>query len=169
VFSFACFVLPHIRTVQRFEATVLGAVVLDSRSGCVETGVRSWRVLAGPSPAYTFFVPIPITTMESSKQNQKPVDQRTLGGVTVAIFANQAKGRDVPLYKVSTKRTYVRNSEYVTVTSLFRDDLPVVSYLHQWAWVRIYELQREWRQKHGAKTDASEEGAEVDAAEDVAE
>lgn len=105
----------------------------------------------------------------SSKENQKPVDQKTMGGITVAIFANQAKGRDAPLYKVSTKRTYVRNGEYVTVTSLFRDDLPVVDFLHRWAWVRIYELQREWRQKNGAKTNASEEGAEVDAAEDVAE
>jgi hypothetical protein len=92
-----------------------------------------------------------------------------MGGISVSVFANQAKGRDAPLYKVSTKRTYVRNGEYVTVTSLFRDDLPVVQYLHRWAWVRIYELQREWRQKHGAKADASEEGAEVDVAEDVAE
>lgn len=105
----------------------------------------------------------------SSKQNQKPIDQRTMGGITVAIFANQAKGRDAPLYKVSTKRTYVRNGEYVTVTSLFRDDLPVVQHLHRWAWERIYELQRQWRQKHGAKTDDPQEGPEVDDAEDVAE
>ena len=114
-----------------------------------------------------FFPPTIMPT--SSKENQKPVDQKSMGGITVAIFANQAKGRDVPLYKVSTKRTYVRNGEYVTVTSLFRDDLPVVSQLHRWAWVRIYELQREWRQKHGAKTETSEEVPEVDSAEDVAE
>jgi hypothetical protein len=105
----------------------------------------------------------------SSKENQKPVDQKTMGGVTVAIYANQAKGRDAPLYKVSTKRTYVRNGEYVTVTSLFRDDLPVVQYLHRWAWVRIYELQREGRQKQGAKTDVPDEAPEAEAAEDVAE
>lgn len=105
----------------------------------------------------------------SSKENQKPVAQHTMGGVNVAIYANQAKGRDAPLYKVSTKRTFVRNGEYVTVTSLFRDDLPVVRYLHAWAWARIYELQREWRQKHGAKTETSEEVPEDESAEDVAE
>jgi hypothetical protein len=105
----------------------------------------------------------------SSKENQKPVDQKTLGGVTVAIYANQAKGREAPMYKVSTKRTYVRDGEFVTVTSLFRDDLPAVQFLHQWAWVRIYELQREWRQKNGAKSDASEEVPEAESAEDVAE
>ncbi len=107
--------------------------------------------------------------MPSSKENQKPVDQKTMGGISVAIYANQVKGRDAPLYKVSTKRTYVRNGEYVTVTSLFRDDLPVAEHLHRWAWIRIYELQREWRQQHGAKADSSQEEAEAEPAEDVAE
>jgi hypothetical protein len=107
--------------------------------------------------------------MESQKQTQKPVDQRSMGGITVAIYANPAKGRDAPIHKVSVKRTYVRDGQYVTVTSLFRDDLPIVGYLTTWAWTRIYELQREWRQKHGAKADSSEEGTAALDAEDVAE
>jgi len=150
----------------RFDSSVLGTVVVD-------THVVVWNpvsVLERISRAVTgIFVlcPFPNLLMPSSKENQKPVDQKSMGGISVAIYANQVKGRDAPLYKVATKRTYVRNGEYVTVTSLFRDDLPVVQHLHRWAWIRIYELQREWRQQHGAKADSSQEEAE--AAEDVAE
>jgi hypothetical protein len=53
-----CSVSPHIRIVCASTGTVLGTVAKRSLCGCVEPRCRFWRVLAGPSPAYTFFPPL---------------------------------------------------------------------------------------------------------------
>lgn len=101
----------------------------------------------------------------SSKENSSPVDSRTLGNVTVAIYRNAVAGRKTPLYKVSRKRWYVAGGEVKHVLSLFRDDLPVAGELERWAWQRIYELQREDRKalKAGDKP-AADEPDVIDAA-----
>lgn len=80
--------------------------------------------------------------MEDSK-NTKPVDVMRMRGVSVSIYANPVKGRSLPLYKVSLKRTYVKDGEFKTVTALGRDDLPVAGMLLQKAWERILELESE--------------------------
>ena len=80
--------------------------------------------------------------MEDSK-NSKPVEVFKLRGVAVSVFANKVKDRDLPMYKVSTKRTYYKDGEFKSVTALGRDDLPIASQLLQKAWTRILELEEQ--------------------------
>ena len=63
-------------------------------------------------------------------------------GVSIAVYANKVEKIPVPLYKVSIKRTYKQNGEFKTVTSLLRDDLPVVQHLLEKAWITIFELEK---------------------------
>lgn len=89
--------------------------------------------------------------MEDSKnsKNVKPVEVFRMRGVSASIFANKVKGRSIPLYKVSLKRTYRKDGEFKSVTSLGRDDLPIASLLLKQAWQRILELEGE----HWAEAD----------------
>ena len=100
-------------------------------------------------------------TSNSSKENTPPVDSRTMGNVTVAIYRNEVAGRKAPLYKITRKRWYVSQGEIKHVLSLFRDDIPVAGELERWAWERIYELQREDRKSAKANSKASAEEADV--------
>ena len=80
--------------------------------------------------------------MEDTK-NSKPVEVYRLHGVAVSVFANKVKDRDVPLYKVSLKRTYFKDGEFKSVTALGRDDLPIAKQLIEKAWMRILELEED--------------------------
>lgn len=97
---------------------------------------------------------LPHSIMEDSK-NSKPVDVIRLRGVSASIYANKVKDRSFPLYKVSIKRTYKKNGEFKSVTSLGRDDLPAAALLLNKAWVRILELEGDhW--KNAEEDQASE-------------
>lgn len=97
----------------------------------------------------------------NNKENAAPIDSRTMGNVTVAIYRNAVAGRTAPLYKVSRKRWYVSSGEIKHVTSLFRDDIPVARELERWAWERIFELQREDRKNAKASPKAPAQDADV--------
>ena len=105
-------------------------------------------------------------TSNSSKENMPPIDSRTMGNVTVAIYRNAVEGRKAPLYKITRKRWYVSQGEIKHVTSLFRDDIPVARELERWAWERIYELQRDDRK--AAKANSKAPAEEPDVIDDAA-
>jgi hypothetical protein len=88
------------------------------------------------------YIRFPYFIMEDSK-NSKPVEVFRLHGVSVSVFANAVKDRDLPLYKVSLKRTYRKDGEFKSVTALGRDDLPIAQMLFKKAWLRILELEEE--------------------------
>jgi hypothetical protein len=90
--------------------------------------------------------------MDDSK-NTKPVEVFRMRGVSASVYANKVKDRSLPLYKVSIKRTYKKDGEFKSVTSLGRDDLPIAALLLKKAWTRVLELEDEhWK-------DAEEEPA----------
>lgn len=93
--------------------------------------------------------------MTSAKENTAPVATFRRKGVSVAVYSNEIKGMQVPLYKVSIKRNYFEKGEYKSVTSLGRDDLPVARYLLEQAWLKIMDLEQEARK--GAEDDSAEE------------
>ena len=77
----------------------------------------------------------------------KPAQQYRLRGLAVSIFANQAKDRKVPFYKVSMQKTYKDGKNFRTTNSLGRDDLPVVDFLLKKAWVWILEREAKDRKE----------------------
>ena len=79
--------------------------------------------------------------MSKDQEKNKPAQQYRLRGLAVSIFANTAKDRDVPFYKVSMQKTYKDGKEFRTTTSLGRDDLPVADLLLKKAWVWILERE----------------------------
>jgi hypothetical protein len=101
-----------------------------------------WGMTAIDGLRVEFFIFLTHSNMEDSK-NTKPVDVIRLRGVSASIFANKAKDRALPLYKVSMKRTYRKDGEFKSVTALGRDDLPIAAMLLSKAWERILELEGE--------------------------
>ena len=63
-----------------------------------------------------------------AQNSSKPVKTFRLRGISVSVFANQAKseGRDIVFHKVSVQRTYKDGDDWKTTQSFGRDDLPVV-------------------------------------------
>lgn len=92
--------------------------------------------------------------MPSSTTNSKPVATVSLGGVHCGIFANKIKDRIV--YKTALKRSYVKDGEIKSVTSLFVNDLPRAAVVLQRAYEKIFELQRADRQKSKGDSENSE-------------
>lgn len=78
---------------------------------------------------------------KTQEKNNKPAQQYRLRGLAVSIFANTAKDRDVPFYKVAMQKTYKDGKEFRTTTGLGRDDLPVAGLLLKKAWVWILERE----------------------------
>ena len=95
--------------------------------------------------------PFPPLVMSKDKEKTKPAQQYRLRGLAVSIFANKAKDRDVPFYKVAMQKTYKDGKEFRTTTSLGRDDLPVADLLLKKAWVWI--LEREAKDRKVAADD----------------
>jgi hypothetical protein len=89
--------------------------------------------------------------MPKNKETITPAQQYRLRGLGVSIFANQAKDRDVPFYKVSMQKTYKDGKDFRTTTSLGRDDLPVADLLLKKAWAWI--LEREAKDRKAAVDD----------------
>jgi hypothetical protein len=89
--------------------------------------------------------------MTKDQEKTKPAQQLRLRGVSVSIFANHAKDRDAPFYKVAMQKTYKDGKDFRTTTSLGRDDLPVANLLLKQAWVWI--LEREAKDRKAAAED----------------
>jgi hypothetical protein len=89
--------------------------------------------------------------MSKDQEKTKPAQQYRLRGLAVSIFANDAKDRPTPFYKVSMQKTYKDGKEFKSTTSLGRDDLPVADLLLRKAWVWILEREAQDRK------DAAEE------------
>lgn len=87
----------------------------------------------------------------AKESTSKPAQQYRLRGLAVSIFANKAKDRSVPFYKVSMQKTYKDGKSFRTTNSLGRDDLPVVELLMKKAWVWI--LEREVKDRKEAYSD----------------
>jgi hypothetical protein len=83
----------------------------------------------------------------AKESNTKPAQQYRLRGLAVSVFANKAKDRNVPFYKVSMQKTYKDGKDFRTTTSLGRDDLPVVDLLLRKAWVWILEREAKDRKE----------------------
>ena len=75
----------------------------------------------------------------------KPAQQFRLRGIAVSVFANTAKDRKTPYYKVSLQKTYKDGDDFKTTTSLGRDDLPVAELLLKQAWVWVLNQEAEDR------------------------
>jgi hypothetical protein len=91
--------------------------------------------------------------MENSK-NTKPVEVIRMRGVSASIYANPVKDRSMPLYKVSLRRTYKKDNEFKSVTSLGRVDLPIAAMLLKQAWMRILDLEEEhWKEADNAASE----------------
>lgn len=103
-------------------------------------------------------------TNTSGKESIPPIWSKTLGNVSVAIYKNAVTGRTAPLYKITRKRWYVSDGEIKTVTSLFRDDIPCALQLEKEAWLEIYRMQKEDRDK--AKATKSKDKAAPASSED---
>jgi hypothetical protein len=83
----------------------------------------------------------------SNTKNTRPVEVIRLRGVSASIYANPVKDRARPLYKVSLRRTYRKDSEFKSSTAMGRDDLPIAAMLLKKAWLRILELEEEhWKE-----------------------
>lgn len=95
--------------------------------------------------------PFPLLTMSKDQEKNKPAQQYRLRGLAVSVFANTAKDRSTPFYKVSMQKTYKDGDEFKTTTSLGRDDLPVADLLLRQAWVWI--LEREAKDRKEANED----------------
>ncbi len=85
--------------------------------------------------------------MSKVQEKNKPVQQYRLRGLAVSIFANAAKDRGTPFYKVSMQKTYKDGKEFKTTASLGRDDLPVADLLLRKAWVWILEREAKDRKE----------------------
>ena len=95
--------------------------------------------------------------MENSR-NTKPVEVIRMRGVSASIFANKVKDRPLPLYKVSLKRTYMKDGKFKSVTTFGIDDLTAVSNAVLQAWLRITELEAAaWKKKQAASDESSDE------------
>ncbi len=74
------------------------------------------------------------------KENQKPVKQFRLHGVSASLFENVSE-QGTAYHKVLITRTYKDGEEFKSASSFGRDDLPVVAAVANQAWLAIVERE----------------------------
>jgi len=112
------------------------------RSPVSPSGRRSARSVT----VWVFDTSFPLCTMAQSTTT-RPSKVFRLRGLSASVFENRsnAKGRDIPFFKVSLQRTYKDGEEFKTTSSLSSDDLPAAGLLLRKAWEFILETEEKAR------------------------
>lgn len=92
----------------------------------------------------------PISPMESSNSNRKPVKVFKARGITASVFANQSKKGET-FHKVCLQRTYWDGKEFQTSDSFGRDEVPIAMLL------MLQAFQHQLQIEEAAKKESSDE------------